>query len=140
MRATDSSRSSRWSRGSSSASDKQSDREASCTDRAKRWLCVDPVAPGTWPSSSLVSSDRVRASRARSSTEKEQDVGPWPFARNRASSSVQRFPNRLEIMTSSCFSPPPLRPPIDLNDQSDTVKVECVLLVLRFNRRSPIFC
>lgn len=37
------------------------------------------------------------------------------------------FANCPRDMTSACFSPPPIRPPIDLNDQCDTVKVECLL-------------
>ncbi|XP_043522529.1 long-chain-fatty-acid--CoA ligase 1 isoform X2 [Frieseomelitta varia] len=39
-------------------------------------------------------------------------------------------------MTSSCFSPPPLRPPIDLNDQSDTIKGTDLIKVSRFYKDS----
>ncbi|XP_006619656.1 long-chain-fatty-acid--CoA ligase 1 isoform X2 [Apis laboriosa] len=39
-------------------------------------------------------------------------------------------------MTSGCFSPPPIRPPIDLNDQSDTVKGTDLIKVSRFYKDS----
>ncbi|XP_060823627.1 long-chain-fatty-acid--CoA ligase 1 isoform X1 [Bombus pascuorum] len=39
-------------------------------------------------------------------------------------------------MTSSCFSPPPLRPPIDISDQSDTVKGTDLIKVSRFYKDS----
>ncbi|CAK9819906.1 Long-chain-fatty-acid--CoA ligase 1 [Anthophora quadrimaculata] len=39
-------------------------------------------------------------------------------------------------MTSSCFSPDPIRPPIDLNDQSDTVKGTDLIKVSRFYKDS----
>ncbi|XP_016922108.1 long-chain-fatty-acid--CoA ligase 1 isoform X2 [Apis cerana] len=39
-------------------------------------------------------------------------------------------------MTSACFSPPPIRPPIDLNDQCDTVKGTDLIKVSRFYKDS----
>ena len=88
MRATDSSRSSRWSRGSSSASDKQSDREVSCADTAERGGCVEPPWAGC-----TIRVIGARVSRATSSTEEEQDRRPLGRSRrNRGHHLCSDFP------------------------------------------------
>lgn len=74
-----------------------------------------------------VSSDRVIPGNNKKNRQVKGSTDKRPVAaRATGILCAQRSPT-VRDMTSGCFTPPPIRPPIDLSDQSDTVKVRCPL-------------